>query len=367
MRIAFATTLTLILAALAQGAALAQEKAASEAGPDKAKGAPFIEGPVLAAPVASDGWNFVRSADEANAPDLAYGAYQRGFYLSAFKLALKRAELGDPAAQTLLAELYTRGYGVARDMVAAREWYRLAADGGNAQAQFAYASLLLQDDEAREPQSVEAQGLPGVDLAAVGAVASTETALRRSARLYMSRAAEAGLPRAQFNLAQMMVAERPSFAGFKKALPLYRKAATAGLPDAQYALASLLANGSGMAAANEKEARQWLTRAALSNFGIAQVELGIWLANGRGGDARPKEALSWFERAAAKGNVVAQNRLARMHAWGVGTPVDPVRAGAWHVITKRQGFKDPEMDRRFEEYSEIDRKRAIELANRVSP
>lgn len=73
--------------------------------------------------------------DENEFVDLAYGAFQRGYYLSAFKLALPRAESGEPAAQTLLAELYDRGLGVARDQKKAAIWYRFAAKTGNREAQ----------------------------------------------------------------------------------------------------------------------------------------------------------------------------------------------------------------------------------------
>ena len=38
-------------------------------------------------------------------PDYAYGAFQRGFFLTAFSLALERAKKGDAPAQTLLGEL----------------------------------------------------------------------------------------------------------------------------------------------------------------------------------------------------------------------------------------------------------------------
>src|SRR4051794_21216035 len=41
--------------------------------------------------------------------DEAYGAFQRGFYLTALQLALPRAEKGDAKAQTLIAEIYARG------------------------------------------------------------------------------------------------------------------------------------------------------------------------------------------------------------------------------------------------------------------
>jgi len=64
----------------------------------------------------------------ANLPDLppekpfkgkvddAYGAFQRGYYLTAFNEATKRVdENKDPKAMTLLAELYANGFGVKQD------------------------------------------------------------------------------------------------------------------------------------------------------------------------------------------------------------------------------------------------------------
>ena len=39
------------------------------------------------------------------------GAFQRGLYMTALNLALPRAEAGDPAAQTLVAEILSRGLG----------------------------------------------------------------------------------------------------------------------------------------------------------------------------------------------------------------------------------------------------------------
>src|SRR5690606_37113597 len=48
----------------------------------------------------------------ASPPDDAFGAYQRGLYITALNLALPRADGGDAAAQTLVAEIYSRGLGV---------------------------------------------------------------------------------------------------------------------------------------------------------------------------------------------------------------------------------------------------------------
>src|SRR5687767_10445372 len=60
--------------------------------------------------------------------DLAYGAFQRGLYLTAFKEATRRVEeMGDPKAMTLLGELYADGLGIPNDDNKAAQWYNLAA------------------------------------------------------------------------------------------------------------------------------------------------------------------------------------------------------------------------------------------------
>src|SRR6185295_18547506 len=76
--------------------------------------------------------------------DLAYGAYQRVYYLSAFNTATQRIEkLGDIKAMTLLGELYSNGYGVMQDDNKAAEWYRLAAERGDREAMFALAMFRM--------------------------------------------------------------------------------------------------------------------------------------------------------------------------------------------------------------------------------
>ena len=72
--------------------------------------------------------------------DVAYGAYQRGYYITAFAAATRRVdEQKDVKAMTLLGELYANGLGVEHDDKKAAEWYRLAADRGDREAMFALA------------------------------------------------------------------------------------------------------------------------------------------------------------------------------------------------------------------------------------
>ena len=78
------------------------------------------------------------AAEDDNA-DIAFGAYQRGFFMTALAEATKRAQKNDPRAMTLLGELYAQGLGVGRDDVKAVQWYKQAAALGDRDAMFALA------------------------------------------------------------------------------------------------------------------------------------------------------------------------------------------------------------------------------------
>jgi TPR repeat protein len=84
------------------------------------------------------------SSNDANAPDLAYGAYQRGYFLTAFAEATKAVEQhGDVKAMALLGVLYSEGFGVPRDDAKAVQWFTLAAGRGDREAMFALANLKM--------------------------------------------------------------------------------------------------------------------------------------------------------------------------------------------------------------------------------
>ena len=93
------------------------------------------------------------------APDLAFGAYQRGYYQTAFAEAMKRIDkdLHDAAAMTLVAELEAQGLGVKQSMSEALRWYKLAADQGDGNAQFALALAKLAGKDG--PRDVRARAL----------------------------------------------------------------------------------------------------------------------------------------------------------------------------------------------------------------
>jgi TPR repeat protein len=270
--------------------------------------------------------------------DEAYGAFQRGFYLTTFQKALPRAQLGDPAAQTLIAELLSQGLGVRQDSKNAAFWYGKAAEGGNPTAMFKFA--LAQMEGRDVPRD------------------------RKSADQWMRKAADAGEPSAQFNWAQTLTADNAGLKGLELALPYYEKSAAQGVADAQYAVSQLYMSLDSVPPAKKAQARLWLARAANAGFDTAQLDMGVWLVNGVGGKADLEGGFKWMKVAAYRGNVAAQNKLAHLYINALGTPQDPIEAAKWYVISRRAGFKDPELEDFYLGIEDDQQKAAIDAANK---
>ncbi len=270
--------------------------------------------------------------------DEAYGAYQRGLYVTALNKALTRAQAGDAAAQTLVAEMMMRGQGIAHDQKGAAFWYGQAAEKGDPAGMFQYALLLMQ-----------------------GRLVPRDKA---KADDYMRRAAEAGNASAQFNWAQILVADNPGEKGLKLALPFYEKSAEQGISDSQYAVAQLYESIHDLPKEKKNKAREWLERAAKAGFDTAQLDMGIWYVNGVGGPRDYDKGFEWMRIAALRGNVVAQNKLAHLYINALGTRPNPVEAAKWYVLSRRAGLADPLLEDFYLGINEDQQKQAIDAANR---
>ncbi|MER8378501.1 tetratricopeptide repeat protein [Mesorhizobium sp. M1163] len=275
----------------------------------------------------------------AKPSDAAYGAFQRGLYKTAYNLAISRAQNGDPAAQTLVAEILSRGLGVPVDAAGAAKWYALAAEQGIPESQFQYALMLLDGRYVKKDE--------------------------KEAYALMQAAAEAGNRLAQFNFAQLMVEQEPGDAGIAKAVSYYERAAATGLADAQYAMAQVYANGAGGKARDDVRARGLLAQAARQNYDTAQIDLATWMIEGRGGARDLKSGFNWMKQAAEGGNVAAQNRLAKLYMNGIGTDPDLILAGAWYVVARRAGLIDQEMDDFLQGLTDEQTQQALQRANRL--
>lgn len=290
-----------------------------------------------AAPTANDGVDPGRFGGRV--ADEAYGAYQRGLYATAYNLALPRAKNGDAAAQTLVAEILSRGLGIATNPEEAAGWYQKAAEQGVPEAQFQYALMQLDGKFIKKDHA--------------GALA------------LMEDAAASGNALAQFNLAQLYVEQDRGPGGFTKALPFYEKAAATGLPDAQYAMSQIYASGIAGRKQDLAEARKYLLLAAKQGYDTAQLDLGTWLVDGRGGERNATEGFVWLKRAAEGGNVAAMNRLAKLYMNGIGTEPNSIDAAAWYLLARRAGLNDFEMSDFMQGLTTDETKKALERMNRL--
>lgn len=250
--------------------------------------------------------------------DPAYGAFQRGFYLTALSLALPRAENADPAAQTLIAEIYAKGLGVPMNQNSAASWYALAAKNGDPIATFELG-LMYQ----------EGRGVP--------------KSREKAAQLFQ-QAADMGNVPAKYNLGLLHIEGKFAAPDTVKAADLIRQAADAGLVEAMYDYGGLLIEGAGVAP-DARLGAERIGEAAKLGMVAAQVDYATLLYLGSGIDKDQAEAVKWYARAATAGNAVAQNRYAKLLAVGEGVDLDLESAAMWRSLARRQGLTDPTLDR----------------------
>jgi TPR repeat protein len=142
---------------------------------------------------------------------------------------------------------------------------------------------------------------------------------------------------------------------------LFRRAADAGIPEAQYALATLYKEGRGVPK-DPAEAARLLGLASRAGNLDAQVEYAIAVFNGAGVVQDEAAAAALMRKAATRGSPIAQNRLARMLAAGRGTKEDPIAAARWHIVAKAGGVSDTWLDEFVARLSPADREAAEKAA-----
>ena len=250
--------------------------------------------------------------------DEAYGAFQRGYYLTALSLALPRAEHGDAAAQTLIAEIYAKGLGIAEDAAKAAGWYTLASNNGDALASFELAMMY--------------QSGSGV-----------EKDRKRAAELF-AQAADRGSMSAKYNLGLLHIEGVFAEPNLVRAAALIKQAADAGIPEALYDYGGMLMEGAGVAPDPAAAVTQ-IALAAKEGLIAAQIEYATLLYLGKGVARDRTEAAHWYQRAAEAGNAVAQNRFAKLLAAGEGIGLDLETAAMWRALARRQGMNDPVLDK----------------------
>uniref|UniRef100_B0T0D4 Peptidoglycan-binding domain 1 protein n=1 Tax=Caulobacter sp. (strain K31) TaxID=366602 RepID=B0T0D4_CAUSK len=116
-----------------------------------------------------------------------------------------------------------------------------------------------------------------------------------------------------------------------------RKAANLGLPRAQFYLAKMYEVGEGGVKKDLVEARRWTERAATAGEARAMHNLGLYYYKGDGGERNSTKAASWFRKAADLGLVDSQFNLAQLYEFGRGADQNPTEAYKWYLIAAKNG------------------------------
>lgn len=116
-----------------------------------------------------------------------------------------------------------------------------------------------------------------------------------------------------------------------------RKAANLGLPKAQFVLAKMYEMGEGGLKKDPTEARRWYERAAQGGDASAMHNVGLFASRGQGGPQNWTTAANWFRKAAEAGLVDSQFNMGRLYEKGTGVAQNPAEAYRWYLIAARAG------------------------------
>jgi uncharacterized protein len=153
---------------------------------------------------------------------------------------------------------------------------------------------------------------------------------KRAAQLYL-RAAKAGNPNAQYNIAIMRINQETTIVSEKQALQFLRLSAQSNFADAQWTLGKLLEKNDAAASA------MWHEKAAQQGLPQAQVALANLYFLGRGVPQSDQISARWYQRAAEGGEVHAQATMGAFYERGIGVERDWQQAVTWYALAARQG------------------------------
>jgi uncharacterized protein len=228
----------------------------------------------------------------------------------AVELFERAAAKGHRRAQLNLGTLYLRGQGVPRDLVQARAWLEKAAVDGDPYALYVLGRAMEESMGPVGADSIRATDLyrraaeKGHPLAALryGMALADGSGVKRdaiAAHRWLIHAQQSGVPEAALALADMAArtpASRDKAMNEKilhSAITWLEVGANAGVPSAQFKLANAYYAGAGVTR-DLAQAQSWYGRAAQQGQTEAQNAFGIMLTSGAAGAADPVEGYKWL-------------------------------------------------------------------------
>ncbi len=315
---------------------------------------------------------------DAQAQDLMGYLLHRGQFLAqdkveAAKWFRKAAEQGDAYAQSNLGYCYLKGEGVTKDAAEAVRWFRLAAKQGEVKAQRHLAGILEKGEGV--PMDCEEAAKLFFNLALLAETDKpnhhfldhdyphserhVNNAEERPASAWR-KAAEAGDPRAQYELGYCYEKAVGVGCDENEAFKWYRRSAEGGYAPAQFTL-GYSHQGRGRLDYDHDEVLKWYGKASDQGYAKAQFNLGCYYDHGQGESGKlvpggptvwtkfgvprnPAEALKWYRKAAENGHAQAQYLMGKIYHSGKEVPEDHAQAVMWWRKASEQGHPESQFN-----------------------
>ncbi|MBF0412596.1 MAG: SEL1-like repeat protein [Desulfamplus sp.] len=142
---------------------------------------------------------------------------------------------------------------------------------------------------------------------------------------WFKKAAEQGVPEAQFNVGTAYYHGNFVAKDEEKAFEWYMKAAEQGVPEAQFNVGTAYSRGVGVTE-NKLKAFEWFKKAAEQGVPEAQFNVGNAYYHGNFVAKDEEKAFEWYMKAAAQGDEDAQFRVGLCYYWGKGVLKNIIQA-----------------------------------------
>ncbi|MCR9266335.1 MAG: SEL1-like repeat protein [Alphaproteobacteria bacterium] len=275
-------------------------------------------------------------------------AYLGGDWFPARRYAENAAVAGHADAAALAGIMARDGIAQERNIPAAVDWFRRAAESRHPVALYQLGLLARLGDESL------GLGTPRhwFDRAAraghIDAMVAYALALRASgipqeavlAREWAERAAQQGSAEAKYQLAMMLDEGVGGPRDAEGARVWFERSAEANIAEGAFQAGMMWADGEG-GPAGDVEARRWLRIAAESGYAPGQGQYGLMLYQGRGGEMDREAAAYWFGEGARGGDAESQYLYAFVLAQGDGVARDLETAYRWVVAAGTDNLGAP--------------------------
>jgi len=222
----------------------------------------------------------------------------------------RKAESGDPAAETELCMAYARSDAIAEDDAQSVLWCRRAADQGFAPGEEGVGLSY------RAGRGVERDPLQAVAWFQKAAAQQSTYAMNLLGTMYANAD---GIPQ-----------------DFGKAMEWYQKAADLGDPKSDFDVGVIYLEGQGVKQ-DTQEGLDWVQRAVDLKFSYAEFALAGLYQDGTMVPRDLPKSVELFREAAEQGLAPAQTELGWIYAHGVGVQLDYVEAAKWYQKGAEQG------------------------------